>query len=148
MSWLVRHAPAIQSLAALVTMIVAVLALLGVKLQIDANAQIQAHQSARAIYRGFLEISIANPDLTQPDACAGTTRAQSPSYDAYLDHLLYTSEQVISIHPDWGPVMEHWLNRHAHELCQMDDFDTVTTDMADLITGIQNDICPAPLNCP
>jgi hypothetical protein len=140
MSWLSRHATAIGSASALITAAVAVLALLGVKLQIDASADLQAHQSARDIYRGFLELSIANPQYSKPQTCTGSGDTE-PGYDAYVDYLLYTTEQITGLDHSWGPVMEHWLLRHRAQLCTLDDLDVTTPEVAKLIAGLKSRHC-------
>ena len=148
MSWLSRHAHAIEALAASITAIVALLALVGVKLQIDAAAELQAQQSARDIYRGFLELSIAQPQFSQPQPCTGITGPEDPGYTAYLDYLLYTSEQVIALDNGWGPVMEHWLVRHSSQLCTIDDaVGWVTPEVADLISGLKARHCATAPAC-
>jgi hypothetical protein len=60
----------LQALPAIITAIVAVAALIGVKYQIDASYRVQREQSARKLYCKPSGISIANPDYGQPGYCA------------------------------------------------------------------------------
>ena len=67
--WLERNAKALQAVAAIVTAFAALAALIGIKVQIDANMKQQQVQSARDIYREFLNLSISKPEFAQPDYC-------------------------------------------------------------------------------
>ncbi len=112
MNWLARHSPALQALGNLVTALVAVAALIGVKLQVDTAYSVQREQSAKEIYREFLNISITNPDLAQPNYCSLSKSPRAPAYDAYVEYLLYTAEQVMQTNADWGPVFETQMELH------------------------------------
>ncbi len=101
--WIETRAKALQAMAAIVTMTAAVAALVGVKVQIDANARQQRKQSARDIYREYLNLSISKPDFSNPDYCALSGTAIKGAYEDYVEYLLYTSEQVLSAMPDWEP---------------------------------------------
>ena len=68
--WLESNSRALQALAGLITALLALLALIGVKWQIDASFDSQREQSARDIYREFLNLSISNPEFADPDYCA------------------------------------------------------------------------------
>ena len=65
--WFKKHGQMAQVLASIVTALVALAALIGVKVQIDAAARSQQEQSAREIYREFLNLSIGNPQFAEPD---------------------------------------------------------------------------------
>ncbi len=64
--WLEQHAKALQALGVIVTMLAAVAALVGIKVQIDASARQAREQSARDIYREYLNLSIARPGICRP----------------------------------------------------------------------------------
>lgn len=115
--WLERNAKALQALGALVTMVAAVAALIGVKVQIDASARQQREQSARDIYREYLNLSIAKPELADPDYCAIKGTPNESAYEDYVDYLLYTSEQVLAALPDWQPTINERLLPHREYLC-------------------------------
>jgi len=131
----------------MVTAGVALLALIGVKLQIDATAALQADQSARDIYRGFLELSVNHPDLASPATCRGTSDTPDPAYEAYLDYLLYTAEQVIEMDPAWDPVMENWLQKHSSQLCAIDDLGVDTPQVAALVDRLKARHCASEPTC-
>lgn len=67
--WLDKHSQALQALGAIFTVVVALIALIGIKLQIDGQEQVQQSQSAHEIYRGFLALSVDNPDLADSKYC-------------------------------------------------------------------------------
>ncbi len=129
------------------TALVALLALVGVKLQIDATAQVQATQSARDIYRGFLELSIAQPDLAHPAECRGTGDDPDPAYHAYLDYLLYTTEQVTALDPVWDGVMDGWLENHIDALCVYTDLSGFTPEMLVLLGDLRTEQCTPTPDC-
>ena len=120
--WLGRNAKAIQAATGIGTTVIALAALGGVKLQIDASARQQREQSAREIYREFLSLSIAQPKFASPDYCALAGSVDEPGYANYLDYLLYTSEQVLAAQPDWEPVLAEHLSRHKEAICGEGDW--------------------------
>ena len=120
--WLETNFKALQALAAIVTMLAAVAALVGVKLQIDANARQQREQSARDIYREYLNLSISKPEFSNPDYCAIEGTAVERAYEDYVEYLLYTSEQVLSAMPDWEPALSARLTPHKELLCSESDW--------------------------
>ena len=73
--WLDSRAKAIQALGVIVTMFAALAAVIGVKLQIDANARQQREQSAREIYREYLALSIARPPQLNPARSRSLSRS-------------------------------------------------------------------------
>jgi hypothetical protein len=115
--WLESHAKALQALGAIVTMIAAVAALVGVKVQIDANSRQQREQSARDIYREYLNLSISRPEFSKPDYCALEGTPNEAAYEDYVEYLLYTSEQVLQAMPDWEPTLAARLTPHKELLC-------------------------------
>ena len=115
--WLEDRAKVLQALAAIVTICAAVAALVGVKVQIDANARQQREQSARDIYREYLNLSIAKPEFSNPDYCAITGTPNEGAYEDYVEYLLYTSEQVLAAMPDWEPTLSARLTPHKELLC-------------------------------
>ena len=111
------RAKALQALAAIVTICAAAAALVGVKVQIDANARQQREQSARDIYREYLNLSISKPEFANPDYCALADTANEGAYEDYVEYLLYTSEQVLTAMPDWEPTLSARLTPHMELLC-------------------------------
>ena len=95
MRWLKQNAPSIEAAAALIIALVAVAAIIGVKMQIDANTAQQTSQSAHDIFREHLTMSIANPQFSEPDVCTLIASNQRPAYVAYVEHFLYTNPSQI-----------------------------------------------------
>jgi hypothetical protein len=120
--WLESRAKALQALAAIVTILTAVAALIGVKVQIDANARQQREQSARDIYREYLNLSIAKPEFSNPDYCAIRGSASEGAYEDYVEYQLYTAEQVLAAMPDWQPTLAERLVPHRELLCSENDW--------------------------
>ncbi len=139
--WLSRHAAAIQSVGTLITAIIAIAALVGVKWQIDASARIQQEQSARDIYREFLNISISKPEFARPNYCVIKGTPAEPAYEAYVDYMLYTTEQLMATAPDWEPVLESYLHDHRDYLCLSADWSGNTDAVARLIENFRAASC-------
>lgn len=117
LGWFEKHYKPISAIAALLTAFLALAALIGVKVQIDGAARIQREQSARDIYREFLSLSVQKPEFAAPDFCSLANSSQLPAYEAYVDYLLYTGEQVLSVDPEWQETIEVALAPHAAFLC-------------------------------
>lgn len=128
MSWFNRNAAGIEAGAALVTALVAVLALVGVKLQIDAS-QLQAQeQGARDLYREHLALSMQYPQYADPGTCPAFSENEDLGYAAYVTHLIYTAEETIAADPSWWPVMSQALELHAPFFCEYLGAETGLTD--------------------
>ena len=140
--WLETNFKALQALAAIVTMLAAVAALVGVKLQIDANARQQREQSARDIYREYLNLSISKPEFSNPDYCAIEGTAVDRAYEDYVEYLLYTSEQVLSAMPDWEPALSARLTPHKELLCSESDCGEETMAVQIMIRRFKAKQCP------
>lgn len=114
--WLERNAKAIQAFAALATLLLTLAALVGIKMQIDASAQIQREQSARDIYREFLSLSLTHPQYASPDYCAMTGQ-QILAYENYVEYLLYAGEQMLDASTEWEPTLSRAMQPHRKYLC-------------------------------
>jgi hypothetical protein len=141
--WLEAHAKALQALGALVTMLAAVAALIGVKVQIDASARQAREQSARDIYREFLNLSIARPELADPDYCALQGSAQEGAYENYLEYALYTAEQLHDVSPEWDATMLDHLAPHRTALCSGGDWGDDTPGVRALVAQFKARECKA-----
>ena len=147
MNWFSRNAPAIEAFASLAMALVAAAALVGVKLQIDAQDRTAREQSARDIYREFLALTIANPTLAYPDACMGQLGPPDAAYDGYLEYLLYTAEQTTSLDQSWDPVIAPWLENHASVLCAIEDWSGYSGEVEALIRRARTRICATAPAC-
>lgn len=147
MNWLEKHSKAIQALAAIITAAVAVLALVSVKLQVDASYRVQREQSAKEIDRELLNISIANPDYATPDYCALKRSAKFAGYESYVDYVLYTAEQVIDMNTGWSATMEQHLQEHADCLCSREESDDNAPAVEALLQSFKNKNCKAATAC-
>ncbi|MEM9604009.1 MAG: hypothetical protein AAGA11_14175 [Pseudomonadota bacterium] len=113
-----RHAAAIEAVAAVVTAAVAVAALVGVKLQLDANDTLQREQSARDAFRAHLVLAVEKPGFARPaDACALIASPDGGAYSAFVDHLLYSAEQMLAVEAGWDTSFDALLQPHTDYLC-------------------------------
>lgn len=142
MRWLRRNAEVIEAGAALVTALVAIAALVGVKVQLDASDMQQRAQSARDSYRSHLTLAVAHPRLAAPaDVCAILTSPQAIAYEAFVDHLLYSAEQMLEIGEGWEPTFLSELAPHAEYLCQSDGPTGDTAAMIALLARFRAETC-------
>lgn len=148
MTWFSRHASAIEALAATVTALVAVGALIGVKLQIDETDRIQQAQSARESFRAHLALAATLPQFAEPaDACALLTSDQGGAYRAFVDHLLYSAEQMLVIGDGWETTFLDQLAPHSDYICASAFPSGETSETASLLATFRRTQCPAALTC-
>jgi hypothetical protein len=133
-SWFSKHA---QAFAALFS----ALALIGLIYQVYATDQSQRAQSARDIYREFVALTINKPELATFQWNANLPEKDRVAYEAYVEYLLYTSEQVIAVDPEWREPMRVWLKYHMPFLCALERFDGYTPDLQNLIGEIKTAEC-------
>jgi hypothetical protein len=147
MNWLNRNSAALQALAALMTVAVAVVALVGVKLQVDASYRVQREQSAKEIYREFLNLSITNPDLAEPNYCALSKTPKLPAYESFVTYLLYTAEQVIDMDESWAATMQQHLEVHRDYLCLAHPGEENPEALQKLLTTFKSQNCKQVSAC-
>ena len=131
--WLERHAKAMQSAGVIVAVLAAAVALVGVKFQIDASARQQREQSARDIYREFLNLSISKPEFASPNYCSIRGSPNEAAYEIYVEYLLYAAEQILQALPDWQETMEQRLMPHRELLCTQSDWTGDAPEVQQLI---------------
>lgn len=147
--WFDKHANAVQGIAAMATALIALSALIGVKFQIDAAARTQQQQSARDIYREFLNLSISKPKFAEPDYCAIKGSPQEGAYKNYIDYLLYTSEQILLVSPDWEGALSEHLGAHDQYLCSVSDWSSYPENVEAMVTKVKTKVCTKALtSCP
>ncbi|MBN8629506.1 MAG: hypothetical protein J0L76_01475 [Rhodobacterales bacterium] len=115
--WLIRNAEPLQAVGALATAFAAVTAVIVIPYQGAQADRIQRDQTAREIYREFLNLSVQKPELANADYCAITDPNQKSAYEAYAEYLLYTAEQMVDTSPDWRAPMASYLDDHLAYLC-------------------------------
>jgi hypothetical protein len=144
--WFDRHGNAVQGIAAIATVSIALSALIGVKVQIDAAARTQQEQSARDIYREFLNLSISKPEFAEPDYCAIKGGPQDAAYQNYVEYLLYTSEQILSVSPEWESALSEHLEAHAPYLCSVQDWTAYPDTVKMMIARMKSKVCTKSVN--
>lgn len=144
-----RNSGAIQALSAVLTVVLALAALIGVKVQIDAADRIQRAQSARDIYREFLNLSVANPKFSQPDHCALIRSNDAGAYESYVNYLLYSAEQLLAVDTEWSDILKADLEPHAALVCDMEerDVESHTDAVRSLINDVRSTACTNPAPC-
>jgi hypothetical protein len=68
----------------------------------DASERMQLEQSARDTYRSHLALAVVHPTYAQPlNGCELMTSSQGASYQDFVDHLLYSAEQMLVTAKGW-----------------------------------------------
>lgn len=134
--WLIRNAQPLEAVGAIATAFAALTALIVIPYQVAQADRIQRDQTAREIYREFLNLTVQKPELADADFCAMTDPVQTTAYAAYVEYLLYTTEQMIDTSPDWRSPMASYLDDHMPYLCSRDIWETQTPDIRDLIAEL------------
>lgn len=116
-NWLRRNAEPLGALGALATAFAAATALIVIPYQVGQADLIQRDQTAREIYREFLNLTVQKPELAGADFCTLADANQVTAYGAYVDYLLYTAEQMIETSEDWRVPMIGYLQDHRSYLC-------------------------------
>lgn len=148
LAWLEKNEKPVKALMAIITALLALAALVGIKVQIDGAARIQREQSARDIYREYLNLSIQKPEFAAPDFCAIAKTNQLPAYQAYVDYLLYTGEQVLSVDAGWTETIDVSLKPHAAYLCDVDEDETYPdSDVKALVDRLRASECAKVKPC-
>lgn len=147
MDYLNRNAGAVQAFAAILTVLLALAALIGVKIQIDAADQLQRKQSARDIYREYLNLAMNRPEFTQPNYCKMIGTPQETSYEHFVEYMLYTAEQTISVDGEWAQTFANTLKDHAQYICSIDATESYAESVAALITSFRVTHCKSVQPC-
>lgn len=140
-TWFDKHGGAVQGIGTIATALIALAALIGVKVQIDSAARTQQEQSARDIYREYLNLSIGKPEFAEPDFCAIKGSPQEAAYKNYVDYLLYTSEQMLSVSPEWEGALSEHLSAHEQYLCGVADWSSYPENVQAMIGRVKAKVC-------
>lgn len=141
--WLARNADALGAVSAVAMAIAATLALTVVPYQINQAELIQRDQTAREIYREFLNLTVQKPDLATADFCTLQDPRERAAYSAYADYLLYTAEQMVETSPDWQRPMAGYLEDHKAYFCSRDQALDIGALGAELgLVCTETDRCP------
>lgn len=135
-NWLTRNAEPLEAVGALATAFAALTALVVIPYQVAQADRIQRDQTAREIYREFLNLTVQKPDLANADYCTLKDPAQTTAYAAYVEYLLYTAEQMIDTSPDWRAPMASYLEDHMAYLCSEGIWDAQSPDIKDLVAEL------------
>ena len=148
MGWIGRNSSAVEAVAASITALVAVAALIGVKFQLDATAAHAREQAARDAYRGHLALAVAYPDFADPqDTCAMLVSPKAGSYAAFVDHMLYSAELTVVTDAGWNSVFMAEMAPHAPYLCSANAPQGDTVEISTLLTEFRDMTCAAITAC-
>lgn len=143
-----RHTGAIQALGAILTVLIGVSALIGVKVQLDATERLAREQSARDIYREYLNVSISKPELANPNYCDLIETPNEGAYEHYVDYYLYTAEQVLAVDPDWQSTLIEGLKPHAAYACAITELTGYSEPVQGIVKQFQTTACASVKPCP
>lgn len=147
--WLRRNAEGVEAAAAVVTACVAVAALVGVKVQIDASDRSQALQGARSAYLAQQALAVQNPRFARPaDACALIASADGAAYEAFVSHLLFTAEQALAVQEGWDQTFLAEMEPHVAYLCANLAEINATVDVHALLARFASAHCADAPQCP
>ena len=135
-NWLTRNAEPLEALGAIATAFAALTALVVIPYQVAQADRIQRDQTAREIYREFLNLTVQKPELANADYCTLKDPKEQTAYAAYVEYLLYTSEQMIDTSPDWRAPMASYLGDHMAYLCSEGIWDAQSPDIKDLVAEL------------
>lgn len=131
--WVKSNAEPLEAVGTLLTALVAVVALLGVKWQLDENDRLQREQGARETYREFLKLGMERPDLATGDICRISDPDRQTAYAHYVEYALYTAEQVLAADPEWQEPMRQALEPHSNYLCGKQDWESYSVPVQGLV---------------
>jgi parvulin-like peptidyl-prolyl isomerase len=146
-AWLDRNAQPLQAIAAIITVLAALIAVIVVPIQINAADRIQREQTAREIYREFLNLTANKPEIAAADYCALKEDKDKMAYEAYVEYLLYTAEQMIDTDDTWRAPMTSYMTDHMDYFCSANDFESQTPAVSAIIEGLRKN-CKADAACP
>ncbi|WP_424976600.1 hypothetical protein [Dinoroseobacter sp. S124A] len=148
MGWWTKHASGIEAMAALVTACVAIAALVGAKIQLDHADLVQREQSARDAYRAHLALAATRPEFARPiDACQLVQSDEGGAYIAFVDHLLYSAEQMLAVEEGWSLTFLDQLAPHQDYLCSLEGILPLEDGVAALMDRFTDAYCPVEPVC-
>ena len=145
LGWLRRNAEPLGAIGAIATAFAALSALIINPVQIGEADRIQRDQTAREIYREFLNLTVQRPELAKADYCALKDPKERTAYEAYVDYLLYTAEQLTESSPDWRGPMTGYLADHRGFICSKADWGDYSEGVVDLVKGVRAGCTPADI---
>ena len=114
--------------------------------QVAQADRIQRDQTAREIYREFLNLTVQKPELATADCCALKETNQIAAYSAYVEYLLYTAEQMIDTSPEWKGPMASYLGGHMSYVCSAGVWDAQSDSIKELVAELAL-TCEAQNHC-
>lgn len=148
MGWLKRNAESIEAVAASVTALVTLGALIGITIQLEANDLVSRQQSARESYRNHLSLATSHPEFARPsDTCALLQSNKGAAYESFVEHLFYSAEQMLAVEDGWQDTFEEKLSEHAAYLCMEDTARGDTPELIALLQRFRASNCSEVVTC-
>ena len=148
MKWLSQHAATVEAGAAAIMALIALAALIGVKYQLDATDSLQRSQSARDAYRSHLALATTKSEFAKPhDACELASGENAGAYTAFVDHLLYSAEQMLQVEPGWEATFKEALVPHAPYMCSANAPTGSTIEMLEFLKEFKKSSCKVDVAC-
>ena len=144
--WLIRNSEPLQALGAIATAFAAITAVIVIPYQVAQADRIQRDQTAREIYREFLNLTVQKPELANANHCALKDPDRITAYSAYGDYLLYTADQMVQTSPTWRGTMASYLKSHMAYLCSP-EIRQANDDVVGLVADLGL-ICQPEHQCP
>lgn len=144
--WLIRNSEPLQALGAIATAFAAITAVIVIPYQVAQADRIQRDQTAREIYREFLNLTVQKPELANANYCALKDPDRIAAYSAYVDYLLYTADQMVQTSPTWRGTMASYLKSHMAYLCSP-EIRQANDDVVGLVADLGL-ICQPEHECP
>lgn len=145
-AWLDRNAQPLQAIGALITVLAALIAVIVVPIQINAADRIQREQTAREIYREFLNLTANKPEIAAANYCTLNEDKDKMAYEAYVEYLLYTAEQMIDTDETWRAPMSGYMADHMDYFCSANDWENQTPAVGAIIEDLRKN-CGAEPAC-
>lgn len=148
MKWFSRNVGSIQAIAAIATTTIALIALVGVKYQLDAADELQRAQSARDSYRSHLALAVGNPKYAIPDdVCSLFAGNERGAYTAFVDHLIYSAEQMLEVEEGWEATFTEALKPHSIYVCSFISDTGQTPKLATFLQEFKTSMCRSKTSC-
>ncbi|MBX9827051.1 MAG: hypothetical protein K2Y27_18930 [Xanthobacteraceae bacterium] len=109
--------------AQIASAVLAIAALAGIYFQVQANFRVSRENSAREIYRAYLQMAVQHPQLAYPEnaaVVAAMSRDERARYGWFVSYLLYTCEQILVNFPrdaTWRRTCQEQVAYHTPYIC-------------------------------
>jgi hypothetical protein len=107
--------------AQIASVVVAVVAVVGISLQIHNNNKNAQRASARQVYMSYSEAALKYPEFDEPNLeKIKAEPLKFVQYEEYVAHMLFAYDEILTVDdvPAWHKTFEHDLAFHKAYLCE------------------------------